>query len=256
MQFIKAYSGENDFIIIDNRKEKLPEKLGQFILRLANRHKGIGADGIIIIEKSKTADFKLRYFNPDATEYSVCGNGSLCVMLYENKPKIKFNTNAGLFKGGNKDNKSFVQLPKPKNIILDFYLTVGDKKEELNFVDVGVPHTISFVEDVKDIDINKLGKPIRFHTYFSESGTNVNFVQIVKRNEIIVRTYERGIEGETDCGSGSCSACIVGWMKKKLDSNVKVTTRGGVLEVEIKKINDITLYGNPKIVYKGNFTDY
>lgn len=252
MKFVKAYSGNNDFIILDARKIKFPRNIKSLIPILSDRYKGIGADGVILVEKSKTAEFNLRYFNPDASEYTVCGNGSLCAVLYNGKPKTTFSTGEGIFKASIPSKKNvFVQLPGAKKLLLDISVDLEGKPAELCFADVGVPHTIYFVDNAGKIDINKLGKLVRYHSYFGKEGTNVNFVQVLNKNNIIVRTYERGVEGETDCGSGSCSACIAGWAKKKLNSPIKVITRGGELEVYINSLNEIMLKGSPKIVYKG-----
>lgn len=268
MKFVKSYSGNNDFIILDSRLEKLPGNIKSLIPALTDRYKGIGADGVIIVENSKNADFGLRYFNPDASEYTVCGNGSLCAVFYAGASKTTFSTGEGVFKGEIvSSGKVFAQLPGAKKLVLDLSIKIqnpnpkwmgqvphphpGGDNLRLSFADVGVPHTIYFVDNIDKIDFDKLGRTIRYHTYFGKEGTNVNFVQVVNKNKIKVRTYERGVEGETDCGSGSCSACIVGWAKKKLSSPIEVITRGGKLKVYIDSLDEIRLQGNPKIVYKG-----
>ncbi len=294
MKFVKAHCGANDFIILDSRKNKVPKNSKKFIPQWTNRRTGIGADGVIVIEPSKDMDFGLRYFNPDGSEYAVCGDGSLCAVLYEGKKEVSFSTLAGMLRGSLTNNKVKVEVPSPRdvklcnlNIRVDEslcshqvhtklgiearastyttkdsppYLNKG-KKIECNFVDIWVPHTIIFVRNVELVDINREALPVRFHSYFGSEGTNVNFVQVINEHKIAVRTYERGVEGETlSCGSGSCASCIVGWLKKKLMSPIEVKTRIGKLVVYInsqrstvnsQQLTDIWLEGSPEIVYEG-----
>ncbi len=273
MKFIKAHCGANDFIILDSRKDSVPKDLKKTAQLLPARRTGIGADGIIVIEPSKEADFRLRYFNPDGSEYAVCGDGSLCAVLYEcrgvspyaqqGKKEISFSTLAGVLRGNLTNNKVKVKIPSPRDVKLSLQLKVEAKNSphqknrteiECNFVDIWVPHCIIFVEDIDSIDIVKDASPVRFHPYFGSKGTNVNFVQVINEHKIAVRTYERGVEGETlSCGSGSCASCVVGWLKKKLRSPIEVKTRIGKLVVYIdgQQLMDIWLEGKPEIVYAG-----
>lgn len=263
MKFVKAHCGANDFIILDSRKDSVPKDLKKTTQSICARKTGIGADGIIVIENSKEADFRLRYFNPDGSEYAVCGDGSLCAVLYEGRKEISFSTLAGVLRGNLTNNKVKVEIPSPRDVKLSLQLKVRAKDSphpknkaeiECNFVDIWVPHCIIFVEDVDSIDIVKDATPVRFHPYFGSEGTNVNFVQIVNEHKIAVRTYERGVESETlSCGSGSSASCIVGLLNKKLQSPIEVKTRIGKLMVYIdsQQLIDIWLEGTPEIVYTG-----
>jgi len=270
MQFTKAHCGGNDFIIIDARTNSIPANLPNWVERLSNRHTGIGADGVIIIEATqpkadeplaqKSADFGLRFFNPDGSEYGFCGNGSLCVIACIEKSEASFKTKSGLLTGSTTNGKVRVKIPPPKSIKLSFPLTIKKGRDtpwrvptsDFSFVNIGVPHTILFVPDVDSLNVVELGRFIRYHPHFGNSGTNVNFVQIINKNKITIRTYERGVEGETlSCGSGTCSSAIAGWLKEKLLSPIEVTTRGGTLCVYIGGLEEIWLEGTPEIVYKG-----
>ncbi|MDI6839474.1 MAG: diaminopimelate epimerase [bacterium] len=257
MQFIKAHCGGNDFVIFDSRLNSVPTNLTPFVKHLADRHTGIGADGIIFIEPTNGADFGLRYFNPDGSEYGICGNGTLCVLLYTGKSEASFKTASGILKGCVIDNKVRVKIPPPKNVILSLPLTIKKSKLNFSFVDIGVPHTILFVKDVTSIDVSSFAHSIRFHPHFGADGTNVNFVQILGKNKISIRTYERGIEGETlSCGSGTCASAIVGWLKGDLLSPIEVNTQGGTLWVYIAGLEEIWLQGIPELVYKGELLLY
>ncbi|MCK4352532.1 diaminopimelate epimerase [candidate division WOR-3 bacterium] len=264
MQFIKAHCGGNDFIILDSRVEKLPKDLNSLTQHLTERHTGIGADGVIVIaasgeprlrqESVKGARMRLRYFNPDGSEYGICGNGSLCVLIYEKKSKVVFETKSGLINGCIVNNKPRIKVPSPKNIKLSLLLVVKKRKYDVSFVDLGVPHTILSVPDINSVNIIKFGQAIRFHPYFRKSGTNVNFTQIINKNKMFVRTYERGIEGETlSCGSGILSASIAGWLKGDLLSPIEITTGGGKYRVYIGSLEKIWLEGSPKIIHKGEY---
>ena len=260
MKFVKAHCGGNDFILLDTRKYDLPDNFKEFIQQIIQRRTGIGADGVIVIENLdniepgfQISDFRVRYFNPDGSEYGVCGDGSLCVLLYEGKNNLTFSTKVGIIKGYLEAGKAKVQVISPKELWLSIPLNVEDKIMEVNLVNIGVPHTVVPVEEVDSIDINKLAPTIRFHPYFGKSGTNVNFMQIINRNNIATRTYERSIEGETfSCGSGSCACAIVGWLTGDLSSPINLKTKGGDFRIHINGIDEIWLEGMPKIIYEGD----
>lgn len=253
MKFVKAHCGANDFIILDWRyalDTTIPDNIGEFVCEIAHRHTGVGADGVIIIDKSTEADFGVRYFNPDGTEYDVCGNGALCVILYEGKQSLIFSTRIGSITGYLTNDKAKVKMVGPSEVRL--YITFDDKKKEINFVNIGVPHAVIKVDDVYSININELAPPVRFHTYFGKYGTNVNFMQIIKENKIVVRSYERSVEGETlSCGSGSCACAVVGWLNKWLISPIELKTLGGHFKIYIDGLDEIWLEGTPKIIFKG-----
>lgn len=273
MNFVKAHCGGNDFIILDTRVEgnkgsrvewdkgsRGEDNLKEFVRQITRRRTGVGADGVIVIEVSDIADFGVRYFNPDGSEYNVCGNGSLCVLVYEGKERVTFSTGAGTINGTLIDSRAKVIVPSPNEVRLSFTLDISPccpevtPDSQMSFVDIGVPHTVVIVDAVNNIDINKVAQAIRFHPYFGKYGTNVNFMQIINKNEIAVRSYERGIEGETySCGSGSCACAVVGWLNGILFSPIELKTKGGDFKIYIEGLDEIWLEGSPKIVYEGRY---
>lgn len=276
MNFIKAHCGANDFIILDCRDGvSLPNNLNEFVQQITDRRTGVGGDGVVIIENSTSEGvgkqggtpplFRVRYFNPDGSEYEVCGNGGLCVVDYESKKEVTFSTGAGIIKGYLTNNRAKVNVVGPREVRLSLPIFTQSKAwgyqftqpmvdMPCHFVDIGVPHTVVLVPVVNSIDINKLAPPIRFHPYFGKGGTNVNFMQIINKNEIAVRSYERGIEGETlSCGSGSCACTIVGWLTGELFSPIEVKTKGGNFRIYIDGLDNIWLEGRPQIVYEGRY---
>lgn len=252
MKFIKMVASGNDFIVIDNRGHTFPCKDKSFIQSLCNRHTGIGADGILLLEKSKSADFKMRIFNPDGTEPTMCGNGARCIGLYAWRKRLirkefTIETLAGIIKARICP-KDYVKiyLTKPKDLKLD---------KKISTINTGVPHAIIYVKDIEKIDVEKLGRKIRWDKQFQPEGTNVDFVQILGKNRISVRTYERGVEGETlACGTGVTASAIISVLTYRLKSPIYVETKSG--ETLIVDTEEVSLTGPAKIVYWGQICDF
>lgn len=247
MKFTKTVASGNDFIIIDNRKSIFPTRDKKFIQKLCTLHTGIGADGILLLEKSKRANFKMRIFNPDGTEPDMCGNGARCIGFYAWKQKLipkrfTIETLAGIIKAEIclKDNVK-IYLGKPKNISLN---------KKIYTINTGVPHAIIYVPDIDKADVVKIGRKIRWDKAYQPEGTNVDFVQILGKNRISVRTYERGIEGETlACGTGVTASAIISGLLHGLKSPVYVQTKGG--DTLIVDTKEVSLTGPAKIVFNG-----
>lgn len=245
--FTKMVASGNDFIVL---KGISPQK--KLIQDLCKRHTGIGADGILLMEPSKKADFRMRIFNPDGSEPEMCGNGARCISLYAWKNKFipkKFliETLAGILKAEIiPPNKVTIYLSKPKNIKLNLKY----KNLKIHSINTGVPHVIIYVPDVNKVDVLKLGRAIRWHKQFQPQGTNVDFVQVLNKNHIAVRTYERGVENETlACGTGVTASAIISNKIRKLNSAIKINTKSGdILEVNTKKSS---LTGPAHFVFKG-----
>lgn len=289
MNFYKLQASGNDFILID-RRPKSPSGIpgtssGQKLnyRRLAKiwceRKFGIGADGLLVIEPSLKADFKMRIFNSDGSEAQMCGNGARCTALWaqltksqEPKAKVKnimFETKAGIIEAEVKTQKQCqdvkIKMTEPLGLKQNSPLKVFNKTIKVSFLNTGVPHTIIFVEGLGNIDVEKIGREIRYHKEFSPDGTNVNFVEYAKDNLIHIRTYERGVEGETlACGTGAAASAIISWLKtheeasevKKLKNIVGVKTKSGEIlkiyfEIEQKKIKNVWLEGKAHLVFKG-----
>ncbi|MCH7505299.1 diaminopimelate epimerase [PVC group bacterium] len=230
--FTKMSGTGNDFIMIDNRKKVIKQNLNRLAKQLCFRQRGIGADGVILLESSKKHDFRMRIFNADGTEAEMCGNGARCVAEFARhhhvtkKKNINFDTMSGLIQAVFTKRGVKISLGIPKKYKNRFSLK--GVKGSFYFVNTGVPHAVGFVTSNKKTDVINTGRKIRRHSHFAPSGTNVNFVQILKKNEIHVRTYERGVEDETlACGTGACASAVVGIILGKLKSPVKVRTTGG-----------------------------
>jgi len=255
LNFTKMVGAGNDFIVIEDKVSGLPA----LARKLCDRKTGIGADGVLALEKTKRADFRMRVFNADGSEAEMCGNGLRCAVLFKGiKRTARVETKAGIYEGEiSAKDRVKVKMQEPTDPRLDFPIEVGGRKIKVNFINTGVPHAIIFVEGVDKIDAEGIGSQIRYHDEFKPKGTNVNFLEIIDDNNIKIRTYERGVEGETlACGTGSvASAIISGTNLKGPDIKVNVHTRGGILKVEFQKIGgkikNVYLEGEAKKVFIG-----
>lgn len=265
INFVKMQAGGNDFIVFDNRKKILFHKFSQLARKLCKRKISIGADGLLILENSpqnSKCDFQMRYFNADGSEADFCANGASCLALFSYKEKIvsrkmNFLAKKGIIFAEIKGEKVKLKLPSPRGLCLDFPLKVNGKKYVFSFLNSGVPHAINFVQEINKIDVNNLGKKIRYHTFFQPAGTNVDFVKIKNRNTISIRTYERGVEEETlSCGTGAVASAIIAGLKNLVSPPVKVLTRSGEIlkvyyECNGKQAEEVYLENSPKIVFEG-----
>ena len=264
--FQKMAGAGNNFLVIDAPKNIDLKKLA---LKACDRMNGIGADGILIFDKSKKADYKMRIINADGSEAEMCGNGARCMAVYivnHKKPKKKLfamETLAGNILGEAKGNIASVRLSDPKNHRTDIPLNVLGRKITVQYIDTGVPHTIIFVNDIDKIDVKKIGEAVRNHEAFKPRGTNVNFVEQVSDTLINVRTYERGVEDETQaCGTGSVASAIITYLKanpnveNKEKNHIKVCTTGKeILEITFDIINrrstNVWLKGSAILIAEG-----
>lgn len=266
--FTKAVATGNDFVIIDNRRGVLKSGFAQLAKKLCSRIYGIGADGLLLVEKSLEADFRMRILNSDGSEASMCGNGSRCIALFAKVNKIapadmKIETAAGILKASVKSDEVKVRLTDPKDIQWNLCLMINECPYKVNLTDTGVPHVIHFVKDLEDIDVKHLGSQMRYHKEFSPAGANVDFVKIldVKSSSIAVRTYERGVEDETlACGTGAVASAIISAEADKLSSPVSVHTKSGealkvYFDYEEGKFRNVYLEGKAKLVYTGVIDD-
>ncbi|MEO0095439.1 MAG: diaminopimelate epimerase [candidate division WOR-3 bacterium] len=259
--FTKIEGTGNDFVVIDNREEQFTnvvksDELTNIIVKLLDRHYGIGGDGLILVENFKGYFFSMRYFNRDGSEADMCLNGARCAVKFAQRlgiieDKGKFLTPAGPLGFAYQPEKISIEVLPPVDIKLNFTLTIARKKYKLSYLKLGVPHTILFVDSYDDIDILELGKTIRNHKEFQPNGTNVDFVKIDKKS-IFVRTYERGVEDETlSCGSGAVASAYIAVKLFMAESPVKVQTRGGELTVTLKE--KLYLEGPANIIYDGTY---
>ena len=255
MEFSKLSGSGNDFIIIDNTDGRIDaDQFRKLVPRICRRAVSVGADGVIIIEPSDRANFRWRFFNSDGSEAEMCGNGGRCAARFAYEKGIapatmSFETLAGVIQAQVKGRLVKVQLTDPYGWVMDERLE--DLGVEYCFVNTGVPHVVVLVEDVEGIDVEELGRRIRFHPQFQPAGTNVNFAQ-VKGGKLFVRTYERGVEAETlACGTGSVACALIAIRKGLLSSPVEVVTRSGeVLKVHLEN-EKVFLEGLTRWVYDG-----
>jgi diaminopimelate epimerase len=273
IRFIKMVASGNDFVIVDKVNYRLPitdYRLPKFIKSICNRRYGIGADGLLLLEKSKIADIKMRIFNADGSEAKMCGNGARCVALYsvrsqkpQTRKQIKIETKAGIIESEVKGDDVKIKLTDPKNTKLEMPIKVNNRTIRANFINIGVPHTVIFVNGLDEIDVQNIGRQIRFHERFLPEGTNVDFVEILDKDSIKVRTYERGVEDETlACGTGAVAAALITDYRLPITDYHKInvhTKSGEILKVYFEKIknkfNNVWLEGKARIVYKGCWCD-
>lgn len=264
IKFTKAIATGNDFIIVDNRGLVLKNNIDQLAKQLCDRIYGIGADGLLLVEKSKQADFKMRIFNPDGSEAEMCGNGLRCMALYAKDKRIAptdmhIETRAGIIKASIKDDEIKVRLTDPKDIQWNLCVMIQGCPYKVSLANTGVPHVIHFVDDIENIDVKEIGAEMRYHSEFSPAGANVDFVKIINqgKNKIKVRTYERGVEDETlACGTGAVASAIISAEAEKLTSPVTVETRSKeLLKVYFELIEgnfmNVYLEGKAQLVYEG-----
>jgi diaminopimelate epimerase len=231
--FSKLNGSGNDFLLIDNRGGILRGvDLPAFVGKVCDRSRSVGADGVIFIENSRRADFRWQFYNADGSRAEMCGNGGRCAARFAVERGIArrtlgFETDAGLIRAEVKGRTVKLQMTPPHGLALAKSLTLGGRKITYSFLNTGVPHAVLFVPDLEKIDLMGTGRGIRTHRVFAPRGTNVNFVR-VKDGTVWVRTYERGVEGETlACGTGAVAAGILSAMHGTVRPPVPVRTRGG-----------------------------
>lgn len=268
MEFTKLQGSGNDFVVIDNRDHRVEDfisRLGidlkDFVVSVCKPHVGVGADGLILIEEPQDRNnhFRWRFFNSDGSIAEMCGNGSRCAVrfAYEkitSDEEIRFETLAGVIRawvleGGRRVK---VQLTKPHSY-REVRLNLNGQALEGSFINTGVPHFVSVVENLDGVDVKTLGRAIRFNKEFEPKGTNVNFIEPVSQKGIRIRTYERGVEGETlACGTGAVASALVAYRKGIIkEKPVEVYTRGGeLLRVDFEG-EDVFLEGGVCKVFEG-----
>ncbi len=266
--FDKMNGSGNDFIIIDNRHNLVPcDYQSEFSRLVCRRMFSLGADGVILIEDCAEADFRWQFYNADGSRAEMCGNGSRCAARFAWRHKIAgrsmtFATLAGIVEAEIKDEESQVKvrLPDPRDFRETLLIELDGREYPLYFVNSGVPHAVIFT-DQEDIPVTTWGRKIRHHKLFAPEGTNVNFVQITGKDSIRVRTYERGVEGETmACGTGNVAASLYSAMHKGVHSPVTVETYGGEknrIYFNLKNnsaAEDIFLEGPTRLICSGELT--
>ncbi len=254
IQFYKYQGTGNDFIILDNRKALYNNLTQEQIRNMCDRRFGIGADGLMLLNIHKDYDFEMKYYNADGGEGSMCGNGGRCMVRFASELGIRRSTYKFLASDGEHEAE------------IDFDGTISLKMKDVSkikdyhgdfILDTGSPHYVKMVNDVMDYDVYGKGHDIRYSNSFSKDGINVNFVEQKSDDEIIVRTYERGVEDETfSCGTGVTASALVCYHNEIGYNDVTVRTKGGKLTIEYDRIDDdhytnIWLCGPAQKVFEG-----
>lgn len=253
----------NDFILIDSRKGVLKGKnLQELAVTVCNRHYSVGADGLIVIVPSKSADFKWRFFNADGSEAEMCGNGSRCAARFAHIKKIAkkdmaFETLAGVIHAQVKRDTVKVQLTNATGLRMNIAVSLESGLRMGHFINTGVPHLIYLSKDIENEDVERIGRTTRYHELFKPAGANVNFIQIQGPRKLRIRTYERGVENETlACGTGAVAAALIAGALGAVSSPVDVVTWGGEkltvsFERKAEGFGNIHLEGEAQVICEG-----
>ncbi len=262
INFTKMVGAGNDFIVIDNRSHVLSEVIGQFSVQMCDRRNGIGADGLLLIEKSEKSDFKMRIINPNGREAEMCGNGARCAALYAQMNHLAgktmtIETMAGEIEARISTKGVILLMSRPKDMVLGLKIRNKDLDLDVHSINTGVPHAVVFVNSIDKAPIVEVGRFLRHHAKFAPHGTNVDFVSLADKESIRVRTYERGVENETlACGTGIVASALIASAVRGYKSPVFVKTQGGdTLTVTFEKstpFQDVKLEGPARLVYSGH----
>lgn len=278
--FWKMSGSGNDFVVVDNRRHLLLGDYARWARILCHRHFGVGADGLLLLERSsnvrlstsdvarRTASFRMVYYNADGSRADMCGNGARCMAFFAQAQhavngSFTFLTDAYPVGAHVKGAVVKVSLADAKDYRPVVKAKVGSKTHTAAFLNTGVPHAVLFVPNLNTIDIQSLGRALRFHPAFGPKGTNVNFVQKIGSRKLRIRTYERGVEGETlACGTGVTASAIAAALRGVVQSPVQCVVAGGdTLTVEFQShlentrrpASQISLKGPVRVTFKGVF---
>ncbi len=267
IKFTKMSASGNDFIVIDNREKQIQDlgsRIQDLVKKVCQRKLGVGADGVLLIENSSKADFKMRIFNPDGGEVEMCGNGARCIALWaksknkNRKSKIEIETKAGVLEAEIvSDDRVKAKMSGPVDTRLNFKLLVDNKEYEVHSINTGVPHIVLFTEDLEKAKVKEIGAKIRYHKEFAPEGTNANFIKVRDENSLDIRTYERGVEDETlACGTGAAAAAVIAHLLGRTKSPTKMYTKSGSIltiyfDSSDTRITNLYLEGDAEIVYQG-----
>lgn len=263
LEFTKMNGAGNDFVLVDNRDRKIQLTREQ-VAQLCHRQRGAGADGVILLVPCTTgrADWAWDFYNSDGSSAEMCGNGARCFARYVQKltgsaNTLTFETTAGVISARILGERVAVNLTAPTNLQLNLKVPLTSGVQTVHSINTGVPHAVLTVEDADKAMVQSWGSELRFHAQFQPRGTNVNFVQVTGPGSIRVRTYERGVEGETlACGTGVTASALIAARVHGFKSPVQVRVQGGdTLEVSFKEHNgafeEVCLTGPADFVFEG-----
>lgn len=275
MQFSKWHGQGNDFVIVNGFEEKIVNH-AQAAIEVCDRHFGIGADGLVIVESSEIADFRMRIFNSDGSEAEMCGNVTRCVARYvyqnglTNKTKITLETLAGIIKpelifeddiivtvrvNMGEPRLKRQQIPvngNPEDEAINIPLQIGTETYPITCVSMGNPHCVIFVDDLNSVDLPVIGPVIETNSIFPRK-TNVEFVQVLNRAEMCMRVWERGAGITKACGTGASATLVAAVLNGKTDRQAIIHLDGGDLLVEWGEDNNIYMSGPAIEVFRGEY---
>ncbi len=274
--FIKMSAAGNDFVLIDETKlGGVIENYNLFTQKVCNRRLGIGADGLLVYKSHNEVRFEMEYYNSDGSSGGMCGNGGRCISAYhfdvygKGEPTVQFTAIGHVYTATTDGKTITVEMKNPTHLLTDLSINVDGVEIACNFIDTGSPHTVVFLDDLKNsfpdaafeiLDIHYLGSRIRHHEAFKPLGTNVNFVEPISDTEIRVRTYERGVEGETlACGTGAIASAVIAAKRFQCQPPIHVDTRSGEklavdfsVDTQNNAITNVTLAGTWMYHYTGS----
>jgi len=262
LRFTKMNGAGNDFVLLDNRAGDLRLTSAQ-IARLCDRHRGIGADGVLLLEPpANGADFRMRYYNADGGEAEMCGNGARCFARFAHRAarlpeNISFETPAGVIAAELLGELVRLRMSDPRDLRLNLEILVSGEKLSGHYIDSGVPHVVISGPKIDEVAVRSLGAALRYHPLFAPRGANANFSEQRGPRSIAIRTYERGVEDETlACGTGVVASALIFAATQKADGPIDVLVRGGdILQVDFKRagenFHDVTLTGPADFVFDG-----
>ena len=273
IKFTKMQGLGNDYVYIDAINQDI-EKESELALFVSDRHYGIGSDGLILICRSKIADFKMKMFNPDGSEAEMCGNGIRCVgkFVYDNGltqktlitietlariKKLKLNLENGEVKNVKVDmgepilEAEKIPVCSDEKIIKNLKINVEDMEFNITAVSMGNPHAVVFIKNIEKFNVEKYGKQIENNISFPKR-TNVEFVEIINKEKVKMRVWERGTGETLACGTGACATVVAGVLNNFIERKANVELLGGILEIEWnKEDNRIYMTGEAKTVFEG-----
>ncbi|MDZ4290010.1 MAG: diaminopimelate epimerase [Prosthecobacter sp.] len=267
LNFWKMNGAGNDFVMLDNRDLSLALSREQ-IERLCDRHRGVGADGLLLVEPATDGgDFKMRYYNADGGEAEMCGNGARCFgrfvnHLHDNQlGQIRFETLAGMISAEFEGDQVRINMSAPHTLKLAQSLDVAGEQLTVHSINTGVPHAMVLVDDLETVPVRAWGAALRYHEAFKPKGSNANFVKVLAPGSIAIRTYERGVEDETlACGTGMVACALIHHELTGAPSPVKVLVKGGdtlsvgFTETAPHEYTNVTLFGPADFAFQGTVT--
>jgi diaminopimelate epimerase len=268
IEFTKMTGAGNDFVVIDNRSGMIAN--GAVVAKkLCDRHWGIGADGLLLLEEGKKGSYRMMYYNADGSYGGMCGNGGRCIALFAHRRGIapsrhQFEAIDFEYKAEVTGNVVTLAMKDPSERQMNVSLSMGGRKIRGHFINTGSPHVVIPVDQIsmrkkglESVNVVKLGRQIRNAKQFRPEGSNVNFVERTKEDTLRIRTYERGVENETlACGTGSVACAVIGNMIWRMRPPIFIIPRSGValsvnFTVKANQQRNISLTGPAEELFRG-----